>query len=108
MPQKRHTVDQIVAKLRKVDVELGKGNWQRQKVPEICKLLEVTEQTYYRWRLDYNHHCIPSLLGYQTPAALPTPILSLNLVQRLGVSHTQHIQPLPNLKKASRLERSFI
>jgi hypothetical protein len=25
MPQKRHTVDQIVAKLRKADVELGKG-----------------------------------------------------------------------------------
>jgi hypothetical protein len=29
MPQKRHTVDQIVAKLRKADVELGKGK----KVP---------------------------------------------------------------------------
>ena len=55
-----------------------------------------------RWRLDYNHQ-----LDYQTPAAyaagcvlpasatpqppehsaLPTPILSLNLVQRLGGSH---------------------
>ena len=65
MPQKRHTVDQIVAKLRKADVELGKGK----KVPEICKLLEVTEQTYYRWRLDYNHHRIHSSLDYQTPAA---------------------------------------
>ena len=49
MPQKRHTVDQIVAKLRKADVELGKGK----KVPEICKLLEITEQTYYRWRQKY-------------------------------------------------------
>lgn len=49
MPQKRHTVDQIVAKLRKADVELGKGK----NVPEICKLLEVTEQTYYRWRQKY-------------------------------------------------------
>ena len=49
MPQKRHTVDQIVAKLRKADVELGKGK----KVPEVCKLLEVTEQTYYRWRQKY-------------------------------------------------------
>ncbi len=49
MPQKRHTVDQIVSKLRKADVELGKGK----KVPEICKLLEVTEQTYYRWRQKY-------------------------------------------------------
>ena len=49
MPQKRHTVDQIVSKLRKADVELGKGK----KVPEVCKLLEVTEQTYYRWRQKY-------------------------------------------------------
>ena len=37
MPQKRHTVDQIVAKLRKADVKLGKGK----KVPEVCKLLEM-------------------------------------------------------------------
>ena len=49
MPQKRHTVDQIVAKLRKADVELGKGK----KVPEICKLLAITEQTDYRWRQKY-------------------------------------------------------
>ena len=49
MPQKRHTVDQIVAKLREADVELGKGK----KVPEVCKLLEITEQTYYRWRQKY-------------------------------------------------------
>ncbi len=49
MPQKRHTVDQTVAKLRKADVEIGKGK----KVPEVCKLLEITEQTYYRWRQKY-------------------------------------------------------
>ena len=49
MPQKRHSGDPIVAKLRKADVELGKGK----KVPEVCKLLEITEQTYYRWRQKY-------------------------------------------------------
>jgi hypothetical protein len=38
MPQKRHTVDQIVAKLRKADVELGKGK----KVPELCRKIPVT------------------------------------------------------------------
>ena len=43
MPQKRHTVDQIVAKLRKAETERGKGK----KVPDVCKLLEITEQTYY-------------------------------------------------------------
>ena len=49
MKQNRHTVDQIIAKLRRADVELGKGK----KVPEICRLLEVSEQTYYRWRQKY-------------------------------------------------------
>ena len=46
MKQKRYTVDQIIPKLRAADVELGKGK----KVPEICKKLGVTVQTYYRWR----------------------------------------------------------
>ncbi|MDC0288250.1 hypothetical protein OAL01_02275 [Rubripirellula sp.] len=45
MPQKRHTVDQIVAKLHKADIELGNSR----KVPATCQLLEVTEQTCYRW-----------------------------------------------------------
>ncbi len=49
MSQKRHGVDQIIAKLRKADVELGKGK----KVPEVCKLIAITEQTYYRWRQKY-------------------------------------------------------
>ena len=49
MAQKRHSVDQIVAKLRKADVELGKGK----KVPEVCKSIDITEQTYYRWRQKY-------------------------------------------------------
>ena len=49
MKQKRHRTDQIIEKLRRADVELGKG----QKVSEVCKLLEITEQTYYRWRQKY-------------------------------------------------------
>ena len=49
MKSNRHTTEQIIAKLRRADVELGKGK----KVPEICKLLEITDQTYYRWRQKY-------------------------------------------------------
>ncbi len=49
MKQNRHTVDQIIAKLRRADVELGKGK----KVPEVCRLLGVSEHTYYRWRQKY-------------------------------------------------------
>ena len=49
MKQKRHTTAQIIEKLRRADVELGKG----QKVPDVCKTLQITEQTYYRWRQKY-------------------------------------------------------
>ena len=47
--KKRHSAEQIVAKLRQADMELGKGL----KVPEVCKQLGVSEQTYYRWRTKY-------------------------------------------------------
>ena len=49
MKQRRYTVDPIISKLRKADVEIGKGS----KVLEVCEQLEITEQTYYRWRQKY-------------------------------------------------------
>jgi len=49
MSQKRHTVDQIIAKLRRADVEPGKGK----TVPDACKVLGISEQTYYRPRQKY-------------------------------------------------------
>ena len=47
--KKQHSVEQIVSKLRQADVGLGKGL----KVPEICRELGISEQTYYRWRQKY-------------------------------------------------------
>lgn len=47
--KKRHSAEQIVAKLRQADIELGKGL----KVPEVCRQLGISEQTYYRWRTKY-------------------------------------------------------
>ena len=49
MPRKRYSVDQIIPMLRRADIELGQGK----KVPEVCKLLGITQQTYYRWRQKY-------------------------------------------------------
>ncbi len=43
--KKRHGAEQIVGMLRQADVALGKG----EKVPEVCKQLGISEQTYYRW-----------------------------------------------------------
>ena len=47
--KKRHSAEQVVAKLRQAHVALGKGL----KVPEVCKQLGISEQTYYRWRKQY-------------------------------------------------------
>jgi transposase-like protein len=46
---KRFTPEQIVSKLRQADVELGKGL----TVPEVCRKIEISQQTYYRWRQKY-------------------------------------------------------
>ncbi len=45
MAQKRHRVDQIISQLCRADGELSKGK----KLPEVCKLIGIAEQTYYRW-----------------------------------------------------------
>jgi len=47
--KKQHSVAQIVSKLRQADVTLGKGV----RVPEVCRQLGISEQTYYRWRQKY-------------------------------------------------------
>ena len=47
--RKRYTETQIVTKLRQADVLIGKGN----SVPEVCREIEVSQQTYYRWRQKY-------------------------------------------------------
>ena len=49
MAKKRHTAEQIIPKLRQAEVFLAQGV----TVGEVCKKLEVTEQTYYRWRKEY-------------------------------------------------------
>ncbi len=49
MAKKRHTTEQIIRKLREAEVEQAKG----QPIKAICKKLQITEQTYYRWRKEY-------------------------------------------------------
>lgn len=46
---RRHTPEQIIAKLRDAEVDLANGL----TVGEVCQKLEVSENTYYRWRNQY-------------------------------------------------------
>ena len=49
MPRKRHTPEEIVAKLRQVDVLVAQG----QSVADAMRAIGVTELTCYRWRQEY-------------------------------------------------------
>ncbi|TFL15991.1 IS3 family transposase [Jannaschia formosa] len=49
MPQKKHKPEEIVAKLRQVDVSVSQG----QSVAEAVRSIGVTQFTYYRWRKEY-------------------------------------------------------
>ena len=47
--KKCYSGPQIVAKLRQADVLIGQGK----TVPEVCKEIEISQQTYYRWGREY-------------------------------------------------------
>ena len=49
MSSKRHKPEQIISKLREVEVELAKGV----AIAQASRKIGVTEQTYYRWRKEY-------------------------------------------------------
>ena len=49
MPQKKHKPEEIVAKLRQVDVLVSQG----QSVAEAVRSIGVTQFTYYRWRKEF-------------------------------------------------------
>ena len=49
MIKKRYGSEQIITKLREVEIMLSKGS----TIGEASKRIGVTEQTYYRWRKEY-------------------------------------------------------
>ena len=54
MPRKRYTEEQIGFALRQADAGTS--------VPEICRKLRVTEQTFYRWKKRFGD------MGISTPS----------------------------------------
>ncbi len=49
MPRKRYTPEEIVAKLRQVEVITAQGG----SVADAVKSIGVTEVSYYRWRREF-------------------------------------------------------
>ena len=49
MKKTKHTPEQIISKLRKVEALTAQGT----TVAEAVRQIEVAEQTYYRWKKQY-------------------------------------------------------
>jgi len=49
MKRKRHSPEQVIAKLREADALLGSGA----SIGQVCQKLEVAEATFHRWRQQY-------------------------------------------------------
>jgi len=47
--RKNYTIEQIIVKLREVEIHCGQGK----TIGEAVRMIGVTEQTYYRWRKEY-------------------------------------------------------
>ena len=72
MARKHHKPEEIVAKLRQVEVLLAQGK----SAAEAVRTLGVTEQTYYRWRAEYGG-------------------LKLDQVRRLDWTRVQNVRRTP-------------
>jgi len=49
MPRQRFTAEQIIGKLREVEVVVAKGS----SIADASRQIGVSEQTLYRWRKEY-------------------------------------------------------
>ena len=49
MKRKKHSPDQIIRKLRQAEAMQSEGR----TLGEICQTLEISEQTFHRWRNQY-------------------------------------------------------
>jgi transposase-like protein len=49
MARRNYTAEQIIIKLRKIELLCNQGN----TIAEAVRQEEITEQTYYRWRKQY-------------------------------------------------------
>ena len=68
---KKYTPEQIIVKLREVEILCGKG----QTVGEAVRQIGVTEQTYYRWRKEYGNMNTQQAISSDFPISPKRPWL---------------------------------
>jgi transposase-like protein len=63
MKRIRHTAEQIIRKLKTAESLIAQGK----TVADVCRVIDVTQPTYHRWRQQYG--------GMQTEEALAVTLL---------------------------------
>jgi len=95
---KRHGGEQIVRKLRDAEALLSSGK----TIGEACQVLDVSEQTFHRWRKKYGgmksllHRCGNELRAVVAPHALRHPTrrkqFRRDVDRVLGLDAPRHMQ----------------
>ena len=83
MARKRYKPEEIVAKLRQVDVLVSQG----QNMVDAIRQIGVSEVTYYRWRQEFG-----GLKIEQVRRLKDRPQRPLNSAQKLSSRRTNHPQ----------------
>lgn len=91
--RKRHTPEQVVRKLTQADRLLGEGK----DVADVCRELQVSEQTYYRWRNQFG--------GLKADEAETDTNVMVMLLQALGGDAFEHPQAVDAALEAYTAKR---
>ena len=65
MKRRRHTPEQIIRKLREAERMAAEGK----QIPEIAKALEISENTFHRWRNQYGGRVSEPVQSCATPGS---------------------------------------
>lgn len=90
--KKKFSGPQIVAKLRQADILIGQGK----KIPEVCKEIDVSENTYYRWRQKYGGMSPDMIKQFRALQKVNTRLRSIIADQALDIAILKEATKLGN------------
>jgi transposase len=90
--KKKFSGPQIVAKLRQSDILIGQGK----KIPEVCKEIDVSENTYYRWRQKYGGMSPDMIKQFRALQKVNTRLRSVIADQALDIAILKEATKLGN------------
>ena len=87
MKGKKHRPEQIIKKLREADTMLSADK----TIGQVCQALEVSEQTYHRWRAQYGGMKVQEAKRLKEPEDENRRLKRLVADQALDIQMLKHI-----------------